>query len=143
MNNQQPFANVTLWLNRFAADTASVQTLTLHSALADWSGVPDLTGAVLVMDVYPLRSGVTGTNATAQQQAVYGLPSAAQFEAHFQSIAVGNTLAVVCEAPTVQTLIENRYVFTVTARLLDDSLVLLADGQLMMRHTPSNNQDYN
>jgi hypothetical protein len=139
MNNVQPFANVTLWLNRFAADTASVQTLTLHSALADWSGVPDLTGAVLVMDVYPLRSGVTGTNATAQQQAVYGLPSAAQFEAR----VVGNTVAVVCEAPTVQTLIENRYVFTVTARLLDDSLVLLADGQLMVRHTPSNNQDYN
>jgi hypothetical protein len=134
MNQPQPFANVTLWVNRFAADTASVQTLTLHSALADWSGVPDLTGAVLVMDAYPLRP-----NATAQQQAVYGLPSAAQFEAR----VVGNTLAVVCEAPTVQTLIENRYVFTVTARLPDDSLVLLADGQLMVRHTPSNNQDYN
>lgn len=134
MNQPQPFANVTLWLNRMAADTASEQTLTLHSALADWSGVPSLAGAVLVMDVYPLKN-----NASAQQQAVYGFPSAAQFVASVSN----DTIAVRCDVVSVSSLLEDRYVFTVTARLPDDTLVLLADGQLLMRHTPTNKQDYN
>ena len=139
MNHPQPFANVTLYLNRMAGDTASQQTLTLHSALADWSGVPDLTGAngeqiSMVMDIYPLRS-----TSTAQQQAVYGLPSAAQFAASYSN----SQIAVYCDAAAVQALLDNRYVFTITARLPDDRLVLLADGQLMMRHEPTNNQHYN